>query len=155
MTSTNPVVIVGTIGSDAHVIGVTLIEHALEEAGFSVTNLGAQTSQSEFVSAAKREDADAILVSSLDGHAKQNCEGFHEALSEAGLDLITYIGGNLSVGQSDFAAVRKTFEQLGFNRVYDPAAGFDAVVESLRADLDWTVTDKQRESERARTEVRT
>lgn len=89
---------VGTIGSGAHVVGVTLIEHALKEAGFEVTNLGAQTAQSEFVAAAERKNVDAVLVSSLDGHAKENCEGLHEEFRAAGLDPTTYVGGNLSVG---------------------------------------------------------
>lgn len=151
MDSTTPAVVVGTIGSDAHVVGVTLIEHALKEAGFEVTNLGAQTTRSEFVAAAEAEGADAVLVSSLDGHAKQNCEGLHEELRAAGLDPTTYVGGNLSVGQSDFADVRREFRRLGFDRVFDPAAGFDAVVEALRADLDWSVEETESEPARVRT----
>jgi methylaspartate mutase sigma subunit len=154
MSSTTPAVVVGTIGSDAHVVGVTLIEHALKEAGFEVTNLGAQTAKSEFVAAAEREDADAVLVSSLDGHAEQNCDGLHEQLRAAGLDPTTYVGGNLSVGQSEFAEVEREFRRLGFDRVFRPGTGFEAVVAALRDDLDWSVEETGTESARARTEVR-
>jgi methylaspartate mutase sigma subunit len=154
MSSTPPAVVVGTIGSDAHVVGVTLIEHALREAGFEVTNLGAQTAQSEFVAAANREDADAVLVSSLDGHARQNCEGLHELLRAADLNPTTYVGGNLSVGQSEFADVRQEFCRLGFDRVFGPEAGFEAVVEALRSDLDHAVEETEAQRAGTRTEAR-
>ena len=48
MSGAKPSVVLGTIGSDAHVVGVTLLEHALKEAGFEVRNLGAQVSRERF-----------------------------------------------------------------------------------------------------------
>ncbi|AFZ73362.1 methylaspartate mutase subunit S [Natronobacterium gregoryi] len=128
-------VVVGTIGSDAHVVGVTLLEHALEEAGFDVRNLGAQTPKETFVDVAAETDADALLVSSLYGHAEQDCEGLHEALAARDADPVTLIGGNLSVGQSDTAAVERRFEQLGFDHVFDTETELETVVDTLRADL--------------------
>jgi methylaspartate mutase sigma subunit len=86
-------VILGVIGSDAHVVGITILEQALSAAGFEVVNLGVQTSQAEFVDAATAHSAEAVLVSSLYGHARQDCEGFHAKLDEAGLDVLTYVGG--------------------------------------------------------------
>jgi len=73
-------VILGVIGSDAHVVGITILEQALEAAGFDVVNLGVQSSQEEFVEAASANDAEAVLVSSLYGHAKQDCDGFTSEL---------------------------------------------------------------------------
>jgi len=130
-----PAVVVGTIGSDAHVIGITLLEHALEEAGFEVRNLGAQTPADEFASAAAEVDANAVLVSSLYGHAEQDCEGLHETLSDAGVDPATYIGGNLAVGQTEFETVRKRFREMGFDRVFEAEADIDAVIDVLRAEF--------------------
>ena len=130
-----PAVVVGTIGSDAHVIGITLLEHALEEAGFEVRNLGAQTPATEFASAAAEVDANAVLVSSLYGHAEQDCEGLHETLREAGVDPVTYIGGNLAVGQTDFEAVRKRFREMGFDRVFEADTDIDGVIDVLRAEF--------------------
>ncbi|MFB6184477.1 MAG: methylaspartate mutase subunit S [Haloarculaceae archaeon] len=134
-------VILGVIGSDAHVVGITLLEHALEAAGFEVHNLGVQTSRSEFVAAAKRHDADAVLVSSLYGHARQDCAGLHEQLHDAGVQPVTYVGGNLSVGQDDFTAVRDRFRRMGFDRVFDQTVGLDDVAATLAADLRETETD--------------
>lgn len=130
-----PTVVLGVIGSDAHVVGITLLEHALEDAGFDVVGLGVQTPREEFAAAAREHDADAVLVSSLYGHASQDCEGFHDALADAGVDPVTYVGGNLSVGQSDFAAVRAEFEAMGFDRAFDAETDPDDVVRALREDL--------------------
>ncbi len=130
-----PSVVVGTIGSDAHVVGITLLEHALKEAGFDVRNLGAQTPKEAFVEAAAETDASAVLVSSLYGHAEQDCEGLHEGLAEADIDPMTYIGGNLAVGQSEFETVRRQFREMGFDGVFDADVEFEEVVSTLRAEL--------------------
>ena len=154
MRGTRASVVLGTVGSDAHVVGITLLEHALKEAGFDVTNLGAQTPQTDFVSAAEDEDADAVLVSSLYGHAEQDCDGLHGRLRDADLDLVTYIGGNLAVGQTDFETVRQRFRRLGFDRVFPAEADFDDVVETLRSDLGEAESERAAESEADHARVR-
>ena len=128
-------VILGVIGSDAHVVGITILEQTLDAAGFDVVNLGVQTSQEDFVSAAKSHDAEAVLVSSLYGHAEQDCRGFHEALAAAELDALTYIGGNLAVGQNDFEETREKFRRFGFDRVFDSETDPEEAIAALRQDL--------------------
>ncbi|MFC3958254.1 methylaspartate mutase subunit S [Halovivax cerinus] len=137
-------VVLGVIGSDAHVVGVTILERALEGAEFDVINLGVQSSQAEFVDAAAAHDAEAILVSSLYGHAEQDCAGLHDRLEDAGVDAVTYIGGNLSVGQDDFEKTRATFETLGFDRVFDPESGPTEAIAALRRDLQLNATESER-----------
>ena len=151
MTGTTPSVVVGTIGSDAHAVGITLLDHALREAGFDVENLGAQTPQSAFVAAAAEQEADAVLVSSLYGHAEQDCEGLHEQFADAEIDPVTYIGGNLAVGQQEFAAVRRRFREMGFDQVFDAETGFEEVVAALRAEFG---VDERAGVEDERTRVR-
>jgi methylaspartate mutase sigma subunit len=141
-------VILGVIGSDAHVVGITILEQALQAAGFDVVNLGVQTSQEEFISAAGDAEAEAVLISSLYGHAEQDCQGFHERLADAGLDVVTYIGGNLAVGQDDFERTREKFREFGFDRVFDSESDPEEAIAALRRDLQLTTT----ESERARIE---
>ncbi|MBV0900825.1 methylaspartate mutase subunit S [Haloarcula salina] len=136
-------VILGVIGSDAHVVGITILEQALSSAGFEVINLGVQTSQDEFVSAAKSHDAEAVLVSSLYGHARQDCEGLHEELDAAGLDVLTYVGGNLAVGQNDFEDTRETFREMGFDRVFDAETDPEEAIAKLRSDLQLTTTEAE------------
>lgn len=139
-------VILGVIGSDAHVVGITILERAFDAAGFDVVNLGVQTSQQEFVDAALDHDAEAVLVSSLYGHAKQDCRGFHERLADAGLgDVTTYIGGNLAVGQDDFDETSRFFRTLGFDRVFDSETDPREAIEALRADLDLRSAEAEHE----------
>lgn len=137
-------VILGVIGSDAHVVGITILEQALSAAGFDVENLGVQTSQDEFVDAAKARDAEAVLVSSLYGHARQDCEGLHERLDAEGLDVLTYVGGNLSVGQADFEATRERFREMGFDRVFDAETDPEKAIAALRRDLNLTATEPEK-----------
>lgn len=136
-------VILGVIGSDAHVVGITILEQALQAAGFDVVNIGVQSSQAEFVEAASREDASAVLVSSLYGHAKQDCQGFHEKIAEADLDVVTYIGGNLAVGQDDFDRTRQRFRDLGFDRVFDSETDPEEAIAALRRDLQIAATEPE------------
>ncbi|WP_247731590.1 methylaspartate mutase subunit S [Halovivax limisalsi] len=136
-------VVLGVIGSDAHVVGITILEQALGAAGFDVINLGVQTSQEEFAEAARVHEAEAVLVSSLYGHAEQDCQGFHELLAEEGLDVVTYIGGNLAVGQDTFDGIRSTFEDLGFDRVFDSETDPEEAIAALHRDLQLTTTEAE------------
>ncbi|MXV62291.1 methylaspartate mutase subunit S [Natronorubrum sp. JWXQ-INN-674] len=137
-------VVLGVIGSDAHVVGITILEQAFSAAGFDVINLGVQTSQEEFAEAAVDHDAEAVLVSSLYGHAEQDCQGFHEVLEAADVDAVTYIGGNLAVGQDEFDQTRRTFRELGFDRVFDSETDPEDAIEALRQDLQITPTESER-----------
>lgn len=136
-------VILGVIGSDAHVVGITILEQALETAGLDVVNLGVQTSQREFVDAARAHDAAAVLVSSLYGHAEQDCQGFHERIESADLDVVTYIGGNLCVGQDDFEDTRRRFREFGFDRVFDSETDPEEAIAALRRDLRVASTESE------------
>jgi methylaspartate mutase sigma subunit len=129
-------VVTGVIGDDVHVTGIRLLEHALSKAGFRVTALGVQVSQTEFVEAAIESKADAILVSSLSGHAKLSSQGLREKCIEAGLkDIYLYIGGNVGSGYSSWEEAEKTFENMGFDRVYPPFTLPGPVIADLEADL--------------------
>ena len=137
-------VILGVIGSDAHAVGITILEQALDAAGFEVVNLGVQSSQQEFIDAAQAHEGDAVLVSSLYGHAEQDCRGFHEAIEAAGIDPVTYIGGNLAVGQDDFAETREKFREMGFDRVFDSETKPMEAIAALRNDMNLTESDTER-----------
>jgi len=128
--------VLGVIGADVHAVGNKILEIALTEAGFNVVNLGVLVSQKEFVEAALETDADAILVSSLYGHAEIDARGLREALIEAGIgDILMYIGGYLVVGNQDWSEVETKFKQLGFDRVYPPSTLPEDFIPTLREDL--------------------
>src|SRR5512147_836059 len=114
-------VVTGVIGEDVHVVGIRILEYALGQAGFKVVALGSQVSQKEFVEAAIEANADAILVSSLSGHAEALAPGLREKCVEAGLSkVLLYIGGYLLVGEMSWDDVEKRFNEMGFDRVYPP-----------------------------------
>jgi methylaspartate mutase S subunit len=131
-----PMIITGTLGMDAHIIGTKILSRALKESGFRVTALGAYTPPEEFIKAAQETRADAILMSSLYGMAEFDLKGFNEKRLEAGLgDVILYIGGNLMVGRHEHKEVEEKFKKLGFNRVYPPDTDLDSAINDLKGDL--------------------
>jgi methylaspartate mutase S subunit len=131
-----PMIITGTLGSDAHIIGTKILSRALKEAGFRVTALGAYTPAEEFIKVAQETKADAILMSSLYGMAEFDLKGFNDKRLEAGLkDVILYIGGNLMVGRHEHKEVAEKFKKLGFDRVYPPETDLNAAIVDLKQDL--------------------
>ena len=130
------IAVTGVIGEDVHVVGIRVIENALSGSGFKVHSLGAQVSQEEFIQAALETNADAILVSSLSGHAEILVNSFKEKCVEAGLgDIILYIGGNLVLSEAQMANAGSIFKELGFDRVYLSGTAPNQVIEDLKADI--------------------
>ena len=98
----------GVIGADCHAVGNKILEIAFRDAGFAVHNLGVMVPQEEFIAAAIETNAEALLISSLCGHAEIDCRGLRERCMEAGIGkILLYLGGNLTVGESDFAEVEE------------------------------------------------
>lgn len=128
--------VMGVIGADVHAVGNKILDYAFTEAGFKTVNLGVMVSQPEYIEAAIESNADAIVVSSLYGHGEIDCRGLREKCDEAGLKNIKlYIGGNLVVGKTDFEDVRKTFENMGFDRVYPPGTSPSISISDFKTDL--------------------
>lgn len=129
-------VVIGTLGSDAHIVGATLLAHALREAGFNAIHIGAICTQEEFIDAAKETAAGAIWVSSLYGMGLLDCEGFKDKLIEAGLDhVLLYIGGLLVATELTWEETERRFKDMGFNRVYSPGTMPDKPIADLKKDL--------------------
>lgn len=129
--------VMGVIGSDAHAIGNRILAYALNEAGYTIINLGSFVRQEEFINAAIEGKASAILVSSLYGHAELDCQGFKNKLIESGLqDILLYIGGTLVVGENKWEDIEQRFKKLGFTRIARPYTRPCEVVKWLHEDLD-------------------
>lgn len=130
-------VVTGATGDDVHVIGIRIMEYALRQSGFTVHSLGPLASQKEFVEAAIETAADALFVSSLNGHAELHLPGLRGACVEAGIgDILIYAGGQLTIRQPDWAEVERRFtREFGLDRVYPPGTGPDAPIHDLEADL--------------------
>lgn len=131
-------IVTGVVGDDIHVMGIRLVEHALRSAGANVVSLGVMTPVKEFVDAAVETAADAVVISSSNGHAAISCDGIHDAFAEAGLgELPLYIGGNLRVGAKSgtHEEVVEQFTALGFTRVFEPNASLDESLQLIADDL--------------------
>jgi methylaspartate mutase sigma subunit len=128
--------VTGVIGDDVHNVGIRVLEHALRNAGFKVVALGIQVSQEEFINAAIETKADAILVSSLSGHARLLATGFRDKCIEAGMtDILLYLGGQLVIGENKWTDTDNMFRKMGFDRVYPPLVSPETVIVNLEADL--------------------
>jgi methylaspartate mutase sigma subunit len=129
-------VITGVIGEDVHVVGIRILEYALGEAGFKVVPLGSQVSQKEFIGGAIEANADAILISSLSGHAEALIPGLREKCVEAGIeDILLYLGGYLVVGEMAWDDAEKKFKAMGIDRVYPPGTSPALAIADLEADI--------------------
>ena len=128
--------VIGVIGADVHAVGISILQHAFEEAGFEVVNLGVMVSQEEYIAAAIETNADAILVSSLYGHGELDCRGLRDKCDESGVkDILLYVGGNIVVGKQPFDEVEKRFKAMGFDRVFGPGTAPETTVAALYEDL--------------------
>ncbi len=129
-------VVTGVVGLDAHIVGNKILQKAMEDIGLKVVGLGALTPAEQFIKVAVETNADAIVISSLYGHAEMDCQGFRDKCLEAGLkDIRLYIGGMLTVGDCDFGEVERRFKALGFDRVYPPTVKIQDFLNELKADL--------------------
>jgi len=130
-------VVTGVIGDDVHVIGIRLMEYALRQSGFTVVSLGPLASQKEFIDAAVETAADALFVSSLNGHAELHLPGLRDACIEAGIgDILIYAGGQLTIRRPEWAEVEKLFlGQFGLSRIYAPETNPDIPIRDLEADI--------------------
>jgi methylaspartate mutase sigma subunit len=128
--------VTGVIGEDVHIVGIRILEYALGEAGFKIVSLGSQVSQKEFVEAAIEVNADAILVSSLSGHAEALVPGLRDKCIETGLNhILLYLGGFLQIGEMPWVETEEKFKAWGFNRVYPPGTSPSRVIADLKDDL--------------------
>ena len=98
--------------------------------------LGSQVSQKEFIEAAIESNTDAILVSSLSGHAEPLLTGFREKCIEASLNtILIYLGGYLLIGETPWETVAEKFRGMGINRIYPPGTSPAKVIPDLKADI--------------------
>ncbi len=129
-------VVIGVIGADCHSVGNKILDHAFNEAGLEVVNIGVLSSQEEFIHAAIETNADAIVVSSLYGHGEMDCRGLKNKCIESGIeDVLLYAGGNLVVGKQEWNGVKGRFLKMGFNRVYPPGTLPSITIKDIQADV--------------------
>jgi 5-methyltetrahydrofolate--homocysteine methyltransferase len=91
-------VVMGTVEGDVHDIGKNIVVTMLRAHGFNVVDLGRRVSPSEFVDAAKENDADIVGMSSLMTTTRPALQSTANLFRELGLgDDFELIGGGGSV----------------------------------------------------------
>jgi len=135
--STKGTIVTGVIGDDVHVIGIRLMEYALRQNGFTVVSLGPLAQKKEFIDAAIESAADALFISSLNGHAELHIPGLRDACVEAGIgDILIYAGGQLTIRRPDWDQVHKRFvDELKLDRIYPPDVSPDTPIRDLESDI--------------------
>lgn len=135
-TVRKPTVVIGTVGQDCHIVGISILRHALEKAGYEVAFLGALTAADEFIGVARETAADAIFVSSLYGMGRVDCADLRAKCMEAGIgDILLYVGGVLVTDPEEWNKTERLFKGLGFDRVYAPGTKPQQALDDLHRDL--------------------
>jgi methylaspartate mutase sigma subunit len=114
------------------------MEYALRQSGFAVVSLGPLAAPKEFVDAAIETAADAMFISSLNGHAELYLPGMRGACIEAGIgDILIYAGGQLTIRRPDWSEVEHHFvKELGLSRVYPSDVSPDTPIGDLVHDIE-------------------
>ena len=129
-------IVFGVIGDDIHVVANRILAISLAEAGFRAFNLGTHNTAEDFVAAALETEADAVLVSSVNGEGEYWCADFRQRFVDVGReDILLYVGGNLVVGDRRQDEVVTLFKYFGFDRVFYRNADFGEVLRLLAEDL--------------------
>ena len=132
----SPVVVMGVIGHDIHVVAARILALALAEHGFCVFDLGTGNDLDDFADAVVETGARVALVVSHDGEGEYWCRPARAAFEAAGVgDTLLYAGGRLGLGDAPPAEVERRFRAFGFDRAFDRPASFRPLLAVLDADV--------------------
>jgi 5-methyltetrahydrofolate--homocysteine methyltransferase len=87
------IVVMGTVKGDLHDIGKNLVGMMAEGAGFTIVDLGTDTSADEFIQAVKDHDAAILGMSALLTTTMIYMKTVVDAVREKGLDVKIAVGG--------------------------------------------------------------
>lgn len=89
-----PRVLLAKLGMDTHTVGVTVIAHALREAGMEVIFTGLKQTPAMVAAAAVQEDVDVVGISTLSAGHTRSLPELARLLREAGAgDKLLLVGG--------------------------------------------------------------
>ena len=127
--------LLGGVGGDAHSIGLGILRQALQATGYQVHYLGVQNRLEEFFKWAPFSNA--VLISSMDGHARHYLRDFPELLKQYKPQWthapLWYLGGNIHVSNSQ--AYVQEFLNMGFTAVFPQFVDVITVLSILERDL--------------------
>lgn len=129
-------IVIGVIGNDIHVVANRILARSLISSNYDVCNLGISNSVENFVFAALEFEADAVLISSLNGEAMGWSKKIRKLFNLNGMKKIKlYIGGNLDLKGTDKSKIEDKFIKLGFDRAYHQEEDLSKLFFDLSKDL--------------------
>jgi methylmalonyl-CoA mutase C-terminal domain/subunit len=123
-------VLVAKPGLDGHDRGALVVARALRDAGMEAIYTGLRRTPEEIVDAAVQEDVVAIGVSILSGAHHHLLSRILELMREKGMDDVLLFAGGI-IPDKDIP----TLEKMGVQKVFQPGAKTDDIVNFLRERL--------------------
>lgn len=121
-----PRVLLAKLGMDTHTVGVTVIAHALREAGMEVIFTGLKQTPEMVTAAAVQEDVDVVGVSTLSAGHTRSLPRLARLLREAGAgDKLLLAGG--VIPREDWPLL----QQAGVDRIFTMGADTRDIVAYL------------------------
>jgi len=106
-------ILLANLGMDTHTVGITIIAHALREAGMEVIFTGLKQTPEMVAAAAIQEDVDVVGISTLSAGHTRNLPKLARLLREAGAgDKLLLAGG--VIPEED----RPLLEEAGVDRTF-------------------------------------
>lgn len=128
-------VLLAKLGLDTHTIGVTVIAHALRDAGMEVIFSGLKQTPEMVVATAIQEDVDVIGISSLSAAHMRHLPRVVELLRAQGAGDKLVIAGGV-IPEEDAALLKAA----GISEIFTMGAGTSEIVTYLR---NWWATRDQ------------
>ena len=120
-------ILLAKLGLDTHTVGVTVIAHALRDAGMEVIFSGLKQSPEMVANTAIQEDVDVVGVSSLSAGHMRNIPLLAKLLRErGGEDKLLIVGG--VIPEQDQALLR----EAGVARIFTMGAETAEIIDYLR-----------------------
>jgi methylmalonyl-CoA mutase C-terminal domain/subunit len=122
-------VLLAKLGMDTHTVGITVIAHALREAGMEVIFTGLKQTPEMVAAAAVQEDVDVVGISTLSAGHTRSLPKLARLLKEAGADDKLLLAGGV-IPEED----RPLLQQAGVDKIFTMGADTREIVRYLH---DW------------------
>lgn len=121
-------VLLAKLGMDTHTVGVTVIGHALREAGMEVIFTGLKQTPEMVCAAAVQEDVDVVGISTLSAGHTRSLPKLARLLREAGAGDKLLVAGGV-IPEED----KPLLEQAGVDRIFTMGADTRDIVTYLES----------------------